>query len=105
MLQWIVGRGRLPILVLTAVITLFFLYHCSRLEVELSNRSMNSINNELSATNDLFHRLFGNDEPVIVGVTTDDALSMKSLQLLSEMDADLKTVAGVLTVESLVSTV
>jgi uncharacterized protein len=102
-MNWLLGVGRLPYLLLLLVLTLVLGYFAAQLQVEQSNDSMSGRNPEAVRTYGEFRDLFGNDEDLLLSLSHPRLLQGEGLALLAEVSRRLETIDGVRRVFSLVS--
>lgn len=95
-------RGRLPFLILLAILTCGFALQCLKLEVDRDNRSMSADLAEIEAGETRFKELFGSGETVLVAITRADLFEDSGKTYLRQLAADLSGLEGVAEVRSLV---
>lgn len=98
---WLLGRGRSPVLVGLAVITVLMSVSATRLEVEQDTRSMVSQQPGQAEVYDRFRDLFGNDENLLLSVTLHGLLDPAGLAYLDELTTRVAAFEGVRHVLSL----
>lgn len=103
-MERLLERGRLPFLILLAILTGGFGWQCLRLEVDRDNRSMSADLAEIEAGETRFRELFGSGETVLVAVTREDLFEERGKAWLTKLVADLSGLEGVAEARSLVDT-
>lgn len=100
-MNWLLGVGRTPYLLLLLVLTGVLGYFALQLQVEQSNDSMTGQNPEAVRTYGEFRDLFGNDEDLLLSLSHPQLLQAEGLQLLDEVSRRLEAIEGVRRVFSL----
>ncbi len=101
LLDWMLTRGRWPVLVLLALITLALGSAVPGLQVEGDPRSMTSQRPEQLRTHDLLRKTFGEDQSLFLSVTPETLLSPPGIALVAEISTRIAGLAGVAEVLSL----
>ena len=101
-MAWLLEHGRIPFLVIVALITSFAGYQCLGLRVDLENLSMESDDPDLASAEGDFDRLFGEAEMVLVVVHRRGLLEDAGRRLLGDLVDALRGIEGITGVDSLV---
>ena len=100
-INWLLTRGRLPVLVLLVLISIGMTSALTGLTVEGDPRSMTSQLPEQQRLQQQLLDTFGNDETLFLSITPPQVLSHDGLSLVSEISARIGTLPGVAEVLSL----
>ncbi|HET9062474.1 MAG TPA: MMPL family transporter [Candidatus Binatia bacterium] len=100
-LSWLLGRGRVPALVVVSGVTLLAALCAARVGVEHDNASLNADDAEQARIYADFKAAFGNDEDLLVALSHPRLLSAEGLALLDEASRTIAACDGVRRVWSL----
>ncbi|HET9063538.1 MAG TPA: MMPL family transporter [Candidatus Binatia bacterium] len=100
-LRWLLGRGRVPALIVVSVATLLAAFYAARVGVEHDNASLNADDAEQARVYADFKAAFGNDEDLLVALSHPRLLSADGLALLDEVSRTIAAADGVRRVWSL----
>lgn len=100
-LLWLLGSGRVPVLLLLLLVTGLLAWPAWQIEVEQDNRSMVTRNPQRLADYEQFRSLFGNDEDLLLSLRVPQLLSREGLAVLSDLTARISALDGVARVWSL----
>lgn len=101
MINWLLGRGRVPVLTLIAALSVFFAFHAARLGVERNNESLQTEDAVQLRIYEEFKRTFGVDEDLLLTVTHPRLLEPAGLTLVDEVTREVAAIDGVRDVLSL----
>jgi len=97
-LQYQLGRGRNFCLLLLFILTGTAIYPALHVVIENDNSSMVSHDLELQQNYNIFRDNFGNDELLMIALTAADLLSPEKIGRRQNIEADLNSIAGVISV-------
>jgi predicted RND superfamily exporter protein len=100
-LRWLLGRGRVPALIVVSVATVLAAFYAARVGVEHDNASLNADDAEQARVYADFKAAFGNDEDLLVALSHPRLLSADGLALLDEVSRTIAAADGVRRVWSL----
>ena len=100
-MRWLLAQARAPYLVLLLVMTLVLLWPLSHLEIDHSNASMVAQDPQQLQRDEHFKQLFGQDEYLLLSVTTPQLLEPAGLQLIRKLTQQLDAIPQVKSVFSL----
>lgn len=100
-MRWLLRRGRVPYLLLLALLTAWFALQASRVGVEQNNESLNADDPQQVAAYAAFRATFGSDEDLLLAVTSPHLLAAEGLTALDDLSRRVATLPGVRRVYSL----
>lgn len=103
-LPFLLGRGRVPFLVVIAGLTAFFGWQCLGLRVDQDNRSMDADDEFQKTVEREFRDQFNEGDSLLVAVKCDDLLEPGGRRLLRELVTHFESLEGVVRVLSIVET-
>jgi predicted RND superfamily exporter protein len=100
-MRFLLTRGRIPYLVLLALIVLWCVLEASRVGVERNNESLVARDPAQDALYEKFRATFGSDEDVLVAVHHPRLLELSGLRLVGDLTDRIAALPGVRSVYSL----
>ncbi len=97
-LQYQLGSGRNFCLLLLLVLTAAAIYPALQVDIENDNSSMVSHDQKLQQNYNIFRDNFGNDEILMIALTTPDLLTPEKIRRVQNIRADLIGINGVISV-------
>lgn len=102
-MTFLLTRGRIPYLLLLALLVPWSAWQASRVGVERNNESLVARDAAQDQLYDQFRRTFGSDEDLLIAVRPPQLLSPQGLQVIADLTARIATLPGVRNVFSLTS--
>ena len=99
--RWVLGPGRWPLLAAVLLVTLGLAGPLAGLRVEGDTSSMTAVNPDQQAAQERLRRMFGNDEALLVSLTSPQLLSVEGMALVRELTQRIAALPGVAQVLSL----